>query len=285
MSFEAFLIVSAVLFCIGLYGSLARRNVLAVLMSIELMFNAVNVTLVAMAKYLAPAALQEVLRMSGGTSILSELSREGLTVAMEDAIRLNVTAVTLSIFVGAEGERTSLLNLARLINEGERHGIPVLAVTAGGEWSIDTVAEGYFYGPLDIDIGPDDVAHIAYHDHQASSFQPDKGDAVYAVLRNGEWEVEAAFDQGHDGWDNRLTVDSNGRPHMSGIDPEEFNGNGVEYYHLNEAGEWVVEGVGSGALTYKYATSVAVDPEGNFRSKIQPGGLAKAIPFKKADER
>ncbi len=59
MSFEAFLIVSAVLFCIGLYGSLARRNVLAVLMSIELMFNAVNLTLVAMARYLAPAALQE----------------------------------------------------------------------------------------------------------------------------------------------------------------------------------------------------------------------------------
>ena len=59
MSFEAFLIVSAILFCIGLYGSLARRNVLAVLMSVELMFNAVNVTLVAMAKYLAPAALQD----------------------------------------------------------------------------------------------------------------------------------------------------------------------------------------------------------------------------------
>jgi len=59
MSFEAFMIVAAVLFCIGLYGSLARRNVLAVLMSIELMFNAVNVTLVAMAKYLAPASLQQ----------------------------------------------------------------------------------------------------------------------------------------------------------------------------------------------------------------------------------
>lgn len=59
MSFEAFMIVAAVLFCIGLYGSLARRNVLAVLMSIELMFNAVNITLVAMAKYLAPAALQD----------------------------------------------------------------------------------------------------------------------------------------------------------------------------------------------------------------------------------
>ncbi|MDA0263790.1 MAG: NADH-quinone oxidoreductase subunit NuoK [Chloroflexi bacterium] len=59
MSFEAFLIVSAILFCIGLYGSLARRNVLAVLMSIELMFNGVNVTLVAISKYLAPAALHD----------------------------------------------------------------------------------------------------------------------------------------------------------------------------------------------------------------------------------
>jgi NADH:ubiquinone oxidoreductase subunit K len=46
------------MFCIGLYGALARRNVLAVLMSIELMFNGVNITLVAMAKYLAPAGLQ-----------------------------------------------------------------------------------------------------------------------------------------------------------------------------------------------------------------------------------
>ena len=59
MSLEAMLIIGAVLFSIGLYGALARRNVLAVLMSIELMFNAVNVTLVALAKYVAPAGLEE----------------------------------------------------------------------------------------------------------------------------------------------------------------------------------------------------------------------------------
>src|SRR5262252_10417770 len=53
-----------------------------------------------------------VLRVSGGTSVLTELSGEGLTVAMEDAIRLNASAVTLSIFVGAPGERETLLNLA-----------------------------------------------------------------------------------------------------------------------------------------------------------------------------
>jgi NADH:ubiquinone oxidoreductase subunit K len=59
MSLEAMLIVAAILFAIGLYGSLARRNALAVLMSIELMFNAVNLTLVALAKYVAPAGLKE----------------------------------------------------------------------------------------------------------------------------------------------------------------------------------------------------------------------------------
>jgi putative autoinducer-2 (AI-2) aldolase len=74
-----------------------------------------------------------VLRVSGGTSILRELSHEGLTVAIEDAVRLNASAVTLSIFVGAEGERETLLNLARLVDEGQRYGIPVMAVTAVGQ--------------------------------------------------------------------------------------------------------------------------------------------------------
>ena len=59
MSLESMLIVGAILFVIGLYGTLARRNVLVVLMSLELMFNAVNLTLVAFAKYVAPAGLAE----------------------------------------------------------------------------------------------------------------------------------------------------------------------------------------------------------------------------------
>jgi putative autoinducer-2 (AI-2) aldolase len=74
-----------------------------------------------------------VLRISGGTSILKELSNEGLTVAIEDAIRVNASAITLSIFVGADGERTTLLNLAKVIDEGQKYGIPVLAVTAVGK--------------------------------------------------------------------------------------------------------------------------------------------------------
>jgi putative autoinducer-2 (AI-2) aldolase len=74
-----------------------------------------------------------VLRVSGGTSILSPLSNEGITVAMEDAIRLNAAGVALSIFVGSEHERQTLLNLADLVDQGERYGLPVLAVTAVGK--------------------------------------------------------------------------------------------------------------------------------------------------------
>lgn len=47
-------------------------------------------------------------------------------------IRLNVSAVGLSIFVGTEYERQTLLNLSRLVNQCESYGIPVMAVTAVG---------------------------------------------------------------------------------------------------------------------------------------------------------
>lgn len=74
-----------------------------------------------------------VLRVSGGSSILKELSNEGITVSMRDAIRLNVSAVALSIFVGSEYEKQTLMNLANLVDEAEEYGIPVLAVTAVGK--------------------------------------------------------------------------------------------------------------------------------------------------------
>lgn len=49
-----YLIVAALLFCIGLYGVMARRNAVAILMAVELMLNAVNINLVAFWRYLAP---------------------------------------------------------------------------------------------------------------------------------------------------------------------------------------------------------------------------------------
>ena len=51
---EHYLILSAVLFSIGLYGALAKRNAVVILMCIELMLNAVNITMIAFSRYLAP---------------------------------------------------------------------------------------------------------------------------------------------------------------------------------------------------------------------------------------
>jgi putative autoinducer-2 (AI-2) aldolase len=74
-----------------------------------------------------------VLRVSGGTSILhDDLSNEDLTTSMSEAVRLNVSAVAISIFVGSDHEKETLTNLAKLVTQGEEYGIPVLAVTAVG---------------------------------------------------------------------------------------------------------------------------------------------------------
>ena len=73
-----------------------------------------------------------VLRVSGGTSVLKELSDEVVTTSIEEALRLNACAVAVSIFVGSPNEKQTLANLADLVNEGERYGMPVLAVTAVG---------------------------------------------------------------------------------------------------------------------------------------------------------
>ena len=75
-----------------------------------------------------------VLRVSGGASVLKEdLSHETVTTGMREAVRLNASAVALSIFIGAPHEHESLVNLGKLVDEGEEVGMPVLAVTAVGK--------------------------------------------------------------------------------------------------------------------------------------------------------
>lgn len=73
------------------------------------------------------------LRVSGGPSILQELSNEDIVVSMEEALRLNASGIGMSIFVGAENEDRSIVNLGRLVNEAEKYGMPVLAITAVGK--------------------------------------------------------------------------------------------------------------------------------------------------------
>jgi len=74
-----------------------------------------------------------VLRATGGPSILKELSNEQIAVDMEDAVRLNVSALAVQVFIGGEFETQSVHNMTRLVDRGNRYGIPILAVTAVGK--------------------------------------------------------------------------------------------------------------------------------------------------------
>jgi len=78
--------------------------------------------------------LPMILRVSGGNSIVGPaLSNEATQTSVEEAIRLNASAVAFSIYVGTEHEHQTLVALGNLVNEAQRYGIPVLAVTAVGK--------------------------------------------------------------------------------------------------------------------------------------------------------
>ncbi len=74
-----------------------------------------------------------VLRASGGSSILKELSNEAIAVDIEDSIRLNVCAMAVQVFIGGDFEKESVINMTRLVDMGIRYGIPTMAVTAVGK--------------------------------------------------------------------------------------------------------------------------------------------------------
>jgi putative autoinducer-2 (AI-2) aldolase len=74
-----------------------------------------------------------VLRVSGGTSILKELSNEEIAVDIEDSLRLNACAMAVQVFIGGEYERQSIINMTKMVDLGTRYGMPTLAVTAVGK--------------------------------------------------------------------------------------------------------------------------------------------------------
>ncbi len=103
-----------------------------------------------------------VLRVSGGSSIIGEdLSKETIVTSIEEAIKLNVSCMALSIFVGSKYEFQTLNHLSKLVDEGEKYGIPVLAVTAVGK---DMVRDSRYLG-LACRVAAELGAHVVktYH--------------------------------------------------------------------------------------------------------------------------
>ncbi len=114
MSLENFLIVSAIIFAIGLYGAITKHNAITVLMSIELMFNAVNISAVAMSRYIVPASIinnpqaptDEVIQflLTGQVFSVFIITVAAAEVALGLAIVLTIFRQRDSIFVSDASE-------------------------------------------------------------------------------------------------------------------------------------------------------------------------------------
>jgi putative autoinducer-2 (AI-2) aldolase len=75
-----------------------------------------------------------ILRVSGAVTVVGEdLANENLVTSIQEILRLNAMAVSMSVFVGSKYEHESLSNLAKLVDECEDYGVPVMAVTAVGK--------------------------------------------------------------------------------------------------------------------------------------------------------
>lgn len=75
-----------------------------------------------------------VLRASGGNTILeSDIDNEGLILSAKNAVKLNASAIAVSMFVGAEHSHQTILNLTDAINDAMEYDLPVLGVTAVGK--------------------------------------------------------------------------------------------------------------------------------------------------------
>ncbi len=107
------------------------------------------------------------LRVSGGPSVLGELSNEDITTSMKEALRLNAVGVGLSIFVGEKNEDRTISNLGRLVNESEEYGMPVLAITAVGK----EMARDARYLGLATRIAAEIGAHIVKTYYCAQDFE------------------------------------------------------------------------------------------------------------------
>jgi 3-hydroxy-5-phosphonooxypentane-2,4-dione thiolase len=74
-----------------------------------------------------------IMRVSGAVSVLGDLTNESIVTSVKEVVRLNASAVSMSVFVGTPNENKSLTNLSKLVDECEEFGIPVMAVSAVGK--------------------------------------------------------------------------------------------------------------------------------------------------------
>ena len=201
--------------------------------------------------------------LAGATTTTSQPSADtGSSVVAPDWTLARVGNGIKPVLALDADDRPAIAWLVEELSEGF-----VSYASAAEGWSEERFVEGYFYGPIGLAFDPGGSPHIAYHDHQADTFQDDLGDLTHAVRAEavraeGAWTVDAATDDGHDGWDSTIAIGSDGVVRAAGIDPQQFGSQqGVEYYELSNDG-WVVTAIGSGPIEYEWNVSLAISSTG-----------------------
>ena len=185
---------------------------------------------------------------------------DGVTPAASIADGWSATTVGAGIKPALALDSAGAPSIAYLF-EAIGEGFVAFASATDG-WTLDTVVEGYFYGPIDLAFDPEGRPNIVYHDHQASSFQQDLGDLTYALRDGTGWQISVAEDDGHDGWDSTIAIAADGVVRAAGVDPSQFgSSDGIEYYELSD-GVWSVTAIGSGPIEYEFNVGLAVGPDG-----------------------
>lgn len=181
-------------------------------------------------------------------------------VAQDETWKLSIVGAGLKPAIAIDGN--DQIHIAFITED--MVGDVFYAVPFNEEWSVTSVAQGYFYGPVDIASSIDGVAYISYHDHQDTDFVPEVGDLTIARQVQGGWDVFAVDHPGHDGWDSAIVIDTQGNWHAVSIDPADFDSlEGVEYasnaYSLDG---FRVEKIGTVPVPYDYTTAIDISDTG-----------------------
>ena len=146
---------------------------------------------------------------------------------------------------------------AAFIDETTDGWIRYARVSAGatGAMAVDTVTEGYYYGPLEMLIASDGEPRVLYHDHTP-------GDQVMAERSStGEWTLQRMSNDGHDGWYGTGVVGPDGTIHTASYDPSGFSGLGV-IYGAWSGSEWEIELAAAGSFDYAGGTAIGQTADG-----------------------
>ena len=130
------------------------------------------------------------------------------------------------------------------------------ADSASGPWAPNVVQTGYFYGPGDIRVDDQGVAHLAWHDHDVEN-------AAYAqVSPSGNVTSRQVINTAgtHDGWDNSLAFDSSGNLFQAHVDPSNFGATTSLQFAAFDGQGWSSQKIaGSGPFMYGFNTALAFD--------------------------